>query len=66
VSGIITVKFNNSDLSLKCIESFSGRYYDGLTLKAYLYQGEKFQKTNSDKDDKRERLDSFGNWLEEK
>lgn len=64
VSGIITVKFNNSDLSLKCIENFSGRYYDGLTLKAYLYQGEKFQKTNSDKDDERERLDSFGNWLE--
>ncbi|CUM50873.1 uncharacterized protein AC631_04755 [Debaryomyces fabryi] len=66
LSGIITVKFNNSDLSLKCIESFSGRYYDGLTLKAYLYQGEKFQKTSPEKDNEDERLDSFGNWLEKK
>ena len=66
VSGIITVKFNNGDLSLKCIESFSGRYYDGLTLKAYLYQGEKFQKTSQDKENEGERLDSFGNWLEKK
>lgn len=66
ISGIITVKFNNGDLSLKCIESFSGRYYDGLTLKAYLYQGEKFQKTSQDKENEGERLDSFGNWLEKK
>lgn len=66
ISGIITVKFNNSELSLKCIESFSGRYYDGLTLKAYLYQGEKFQKTNQDNENEGERLDSFGNWLEKK
>lgn len=66
VSGVVTVKFNKADLSLKCIDSFGGRFYDGLTLKAYHYLGEKFQKTNQETNNESERLDSFGNWLEAK
>lgn len=66
VSGVIAVKFSNSDQSLRCIESFNGRFYDGLTLKAYLYRGEKFQKAKQETDTEGERLDGFGNWLEKR
>lgn len=61
-SDVVTIKFNNSDSTKKCIDVFHGRFFDGLKLNAYTYNGEKFEKskTNVDEEDEKERLDSFG------
>lgn len=39
-SGLVTIKFSNPTLSQKCIDTFDGRYFDGLKLKASVYNGE--------------------------
>lgn len=61
LSGTVTVKFKNRELSMKCIEEFNGRFFDGLRLNAYQYNGEKFERSP---DNEKERLEAFGNFIE--
>ncbi|CCE78720.1 Piso0_000749 [Millerozyma farinosa CBS 7064] len=52
IDEIVIVKFSNPQHSLKCIEAFNNRYFDGLKLNVRLYKGEKFKKTFQDKEEK--------------
>lgn len=61
LSGTVTVKFKNRELSLKCIEDFNGRFFDGLKLNVYQYNGEKFERSP---DNEKDRLEAFGNFIE--
>ncbi|CUM65803.1 uncharacterized protein PRCAT00003451001 [Priceomyces carsonii] len=47
ISGVVTVKFKTRELSLKCVEAFNGRFFDGLKLEVSLYNGEKFEMSKS-------------------
>ncbi|ODV66835.1 hypothetical protein HYPBUDRAFT_109735 [Hyphopichia burtonii NRRL Y-1933] len=62
-SAVIVIKFNKAELASKCIEAFDGRYYDGLKLSVARYNGEKFSHSVNPSDEAN-RLDQFGDWLE--
>ncbi|ANB13985.1 Cus2p [Sugiyamaella lignohabitans] len=64
--GIATVKFQEKDDAVTCIEVMNGRYFGGKQLEAFPYDGKiKYRKSKKDgEDDKeQERLDKFGSWL---
>lgn len=65
-SVIVSVKFNSSELSEKCIAGFRGRFFDGLKLNVKKYAGEKYETSLRANEAENERMDKFGDWLENK
>ncbi|KAK6202839.1 uncharacterized protein RJT21DRAFT_81882 [Scheffersomyces amazonensis] len=62
ISAVVMIKFKSYTSSQKCIDSFDGRYFDGLKLRASPFSGQKFERTN-DHDDEvtdEDRLNHFG------
>lgn len=49
-SGVITIKFNKVELADRCVESFNGRFFDGLKLSARKFNGEQFELSEKDED----------------
>ncbi|KAJ5180655.1 hypothetical protein N7492_003865 [Penicillium capsulatum] len=81
VDGVVSVRFADPDAARRCVEVMDGRFFGGTRVEAYIpEERERFKKTNErraaledmaergiDAKDKEEeqRLDEFGNWLEE-
>ncbi|ODV83210.1 hypothetical protein CANARDRAFT_100588 [[Candida] arabinofermentans NRRL YB-2248] len=67
INGIITVKFNNLKDANICISKMNLRYFDGLQLKVYKYDGfTRYKKSNEDENENElERLNEFGKWVDE-
>ena len=69
--GIATVRFANAEAARACVRIMDGRFFATQKLEAYIADGsEKFKKTNEKKvmheeGEEGQRLDEFGNWLEE-
>ena len=72
--GIVSVRFTNVQAAQACIRLMNGRWFEARQVEAYTADGsEKFKKTNEkkvtyekdDEDGEDDRLDKFGNWLEE-
>ncbi|CAK7900818.1 hypothetical protein CAAN1_22S01706 [[Candida] anglica] len=68
VSGSVTVKFGKPQSSEMCVAGFKGRYFDGLKLDVAQYSGETLQSSRCEEggDGDATRLDSFGDWLEDR
>jgi HIV Tat-specific factor 1 len=69
-AGVVSVKFEDRDDALRCVELMNGRFFAGHRLTAKIYDGrERFQRKKKDTDDttgtdEGKRLEEFGNWLE--
>ena len=75
--GVATVRFANAEAANACVKQMDGRHFSGLRVEAYIANGsERFKKTNEKKSsaendgngeagDENQRLDQFGEWLEE-
>ncbi|RPA95320.1 splicing factor U2AF-associated protein [Choiromyces venosus 120613-1] len=69
--GIVSVRFANAESARACVGVMHGRFFDGQKVEAYIFDGlEKFRKTSTKKtaeeeEAEQERLEKFGNWLEE-
>ncbi|KAG0639806.1 hypothetical protein HOY80DRAFT_1009356 [Tuber brumale] len=69
--GIVSVRFANVESAKACVGVMHGRFFDGQRVEAYIFDGlEKFKKTSvkktvEEEEAEQERLEKFGNWLEE-
>ncbi|KAK9478839.1 hypothetical protein V1514DRAFT_293020 [Lipomyces japonicus] len=71
--GVITVRFKSADDAEVCVQRMNGRFFNGQRLKAFIFDGnERYRKSGKkdlteEDDDKieQERLQKFGDWLEE-
>ncbi|CAZ80273.1 unnamed protein product [Tuber melanosporum] len=69
--GIVSVRFANAESAKACVGVMHGRFFDGQRVEAYIFDGlEKFKKTSikktvEEEEAEQERLEKFGNWLEE-
>lgn len=62
-SGVVVVKFGDPELAGKCLDSFDGRFYDGLQLAVSVATGERYLRSD-DAESEDGRLESFGKWIE--
>lgn len=73
--GVATVRFSNEAAALACVRQMDGRHFSGMVVKASIADGqEKFKKSSekkvnfedgSDESGEEQRLDQFGEWLED-
>ncbi|KAI5808840.1 hypothetical protein DFH27DRAFT_509922 [Peziza echinospora] len=70
--GVVAVRFANPESARACVQLMDGRFFDGVRVEAYIFDGaEKFRKTSTkaaDEDaaaaEEKRRLERFGDWLE--
>lgn len=67
--GVVSVRFANTQSAKACIEVMNGRFFGGQKVEAYAFDGEerfrKSSKKDADDEGEKERLEKFGDWLEE-
>lgn len=63
--GVIKIKFDNTLSADKCVEVMNGRIFDGRTVTAEFWDGKtNYKKVAEDDKDIKERVNEFGDWLE--
>ncbi len=65
IQGIIKIRFLSAVSAEKCIQSLSGRFYNGRTIEAFYWDGRiDYDKQNENMDLQNQRIEEFGKWLE--
>ena len=63
-AGVVIIKFTTAIAAEQCMKSFDGRFFDGRQLECTYWDGETDYTVKEKAEDEEQRLDEFGDWLE--